>query len=40
MKDRFEKCEGCKFFNPNIIEEHCSHDPETWNPENCYEEEP
>ena len=37
INERFEKCVGCNYFNPDLIEEHCSHDPETWNADTCYD---
>jgi len=35
---RLADCVGCIYFRPNVIEEHCTHDPETWNADTCYTE--
>lgn len=35
-QERFKNCVGCIYYNLDTIEEHCSHDPETWNPKTCY----
>ena len=36
MSEQFDRCEGCFYFNPHVLEEHCSHDPDTWDAETCY----
>ena len=33
MTERFEECEGCK----DYVKGECQCDPETWNPDNCYQ---
>jgi len=37
IHERFEKCEGCVFFRPDLLGEECQHDPETWDSETCYQ---
>lgn len=36
LRCRFGQCCDCELFTPEILEQSCQHDPDTWNPETCH----
>ena len=36
LRVMYEHCDGCSDFTPEIKEQQCQHDPDTWDPKKCH----